>query len=99
MPLQQPLRIRKRTVLLGARGGGNEEDLCTDRLRIGALRPLVPEGCCVNLEPVTYHEPLQLLQTFAREMRVRSACRRILTEEEHPFDLAFRHANAARRMR
>ena len=63
-PLQQPLGVGERAVLLGVGGGGQQEHLGADVLRAHLarldLRRVVPERRRLGLDEVAHHEPLEL---------------------------------------
>ena len=64
MPLQQPLRVRERPVLLDVRGGGEEEHLGGDvlgahlaRVDLGAV---LPPGGALDQREVAHDQPLEV---------------------------------------
>src|SRR3954451_14504424 len=63
VPLEQPLRVREGSVLLGVRRSREEEDLRRDLLRLQLARldlgAVVPERRGLDLDDVTHDEPLE----------------------------------------
>ena len=104
MPLQKPLRVRERPVLLRVRGGGEEEHLRRDLRRLQLpgfdLRRVVPERRRLDLRQVAHDEPVELRECKAVELRVRRADGRVLAEDDVALRLAVEHVEhrAVRRM-
>ena len=95
VPLQQPLRIRERAVLLDVRRRRHEEDLCPDlaglQLARLDLRAVVPERRRLDLDEVADDEPVELREREPVRLAVRRADRRIFARDDVALDGALQH--------
>ena len=86
VPLQHPLGVGEGAVLLGVRGGGQEEHLGADVLRAHLpgldLRAVLPEGGALDHDQVPDHQPVQAGQAEPLHPAVGRADRRVLAEQE-----------------
>ena len=100
MPLQQPVGVRERAVLLGVRGRGQEEDLRRDL--VGAqlarldLRRVAPERRALGLDEIAHDEPLQLREGEALELAVCGSDGWVLADEEEALTLRSSMSSAVR---
>jgi hypothetical protein len=95
VPLQQPLRVRERAVLLDVCRRRHEEDLGRDLLGLQLprldLRAVVPEGRGLDLDEVAHHEPVELGKCEPICLAVRRADGGILARDDVALDLAVEH--------
>ena len=99
VPLQEPLRVGERAVLLDVRRRRQKEDLGRDLLRheLAALDlgPVLPERRALDLGEVAHDEPVEPRHRQPVDPRVRVPDRRVLAEQQVPLDLAVEHAEDA----
>ena len=95
VPLEKPLGVRERPVLLGVGRRRQEEDLGRDLLGLQLsgfdLRRVVPEGRRLDLDDVADDEPVELREREPVRLRVRVPDGGILAGEEVALDLAVEH--------
>ena len=86
VPLQHPLGVGEAAVLLGVRGGGQEEHLGADVL--GAqlagldLRAVLPPGRALDQREVAHHQPVEVGHAQALHLGVGRADGRVLADQE-----------------
>ena len=89
-PLQQALRVREAAVLLGVRGGGEEEhlgrNLVGSELAALHLGRIQPEGRRLGFDHVAHDQPLEVGERAPLEPRVGRADGRVLPHHEQPVE-------------
>ena len=95
VPLQQPLRVRERAVLLRVRRRGQEEHLGRDLLRAQLsrldLRAVVPVRRRLDLDEVADDEPVELREGEPVGLRVRIPDGGVLASDDEALDLPREH--------
>ena len=103
VPLEQALRVREASVLLGVAGRRQQEYLGADLLgpQLAALdfRRVVPEGGRLHFDHVADDQPFELGQRLALQPRIRPGDGGILSHDEEAFDLAVHHVEPVALMR
>ena len=99
-PLQEPLGVGERTLLLDVGGCGQEEDLCAYVLGLQFpglyLRPVVPERGGLRLDEVAQDEPVEVGEGEALELAVGGAHGGVLAHDEEALAPAVDHAHDGR---
>ncbi len=94
-PLQQPLGLGERALLLHVRGGRQEEHLGAALLGHDLagrdLGAVLPERGALDHEQVADHQPVEVGHAQPLGPAVRRTDRRVLAEQEVPLDLAVDH--------
>ena len=103
VPLDQPVSVGERAFLLARQRGRHQKYLGFDVLRPQLARShfgrCIPERGSLGLERVAHHQPLQIGQTHAQQVRVLPAHRRVLARHQHPADHAVLHRQGHRQLR